>query len=109
MANIFKNYTPFSDDDGVDPLLDPTMNAVISISEYSIIEITQQEQGRPEMLSFKYYGTVDYFRELMAYNGISDVRDIKVGTSFKIPDRTMMISAMSKAMYTPVNKSTVRI
>lgn len=106
---IFKDFTPYSDEDGVDPLIDPTLNAVISIPVYSIIEITQQDQGRPELLSYKYFDTTDYYRELMAYNGITDVRDIKVGMSFKIPDKTMMISAMSNATYTPVNKPAVRI
>ena len=87
----------FTDDDGVDPLIEPTLNNAMSITKYMNFEVTEAEAGRPELISFHLYNTVQYWKEIMAFNGITDVRQLVAGYTLRAPDRTQLLDAKNNS------------
>lgn len=50
------------------------------------VMVTENDLCRPELISYKCYGTGDYWWFLMWYNGISDIwNDLAFGIVLKIP------------------------
>lgn len=94
MSEIIQNFS-MGDEDGIDPFLEPNLNNALSITKYTVMEISAAEAGRPELISYHVYGTVDFWKEILAFNGISDVRHMRAGTSIRVPDRAQMLDALS--------------
>jgi hypothetical protein len=58
--------------------------------------VEQRDVMRPDLISYKIYGTIGYWWLLMAVNGIQNpLKDIVVGTLLKIPS-TLDIYAFQK-------------
>lgn len=54
--------------------------------DFVYIMITDEEVGRPDLISYKCYGGMNYWWFLMWYNGITDVwNDLSFGVVLKIP------------------------
>lgn len=49
--------------------------------------ITPGVEYRPDLVSFKAYGTVDLWWRIMEINNIKDVYDFKAGLTIRIPSR----------------------
>lgn len=92
-------------DDGLDPLTDVGLNAVASVLSHYLYTISEKEAGRPELISYYVFGSVDYWKELMSYNGICDVRTLKNGTTIRIPNRSEFMDAINKKEYAFVDRS----
>lgn len=43
------------------------------------------EEYRPDLTSYRAFGTVDYWWQIMQANNISDIFDYKAGTNLRIP------------------------
>ena len=70
------------DEYGLDPLLSPELNSAITILDAQSYKVDQSDAGRPELISFRVYGSVDYYKEVMVYNGITDIREIYTKSAF---------------------------
>ncbi|MDD5651513.1 MAG: hypothetical protein PHF86_14055 [Candidatus Nanoarchaeia archaeon] len=47
--------------------------------------LTQKEIEKPYLLSFQYFGIIDYENLILLINNISDIFEVPVGTQIKIP------------------------
>jgi len=47
--------------------------------------------GRLDLLSYKYYGTVDYWWAIMYYNNITDINWPKGGDTVKLPSPSLIL------------------
>jgi hypothetical protein len=48
-------------------------------------KLTKKEIEKPYILSFQYYGVVDYEEMILLVNNIPDIFEVPIGTSIKIP------------------------
>lgn len=49
--------------------------------------VTRDDTGRPDLISLKLYGTIDFWWMLMKYNGVDDVwNELYPGQMLKVPD-----------------------
>lgn len=47
--------------------------------------VTKGYEYRPDLLSRKMYGTVDFWWKIMEANGIADIYDFKAGLNIRLP------------------------
>jgi len=47
--------------------------------------ITASLEYRPDLLSYKVYGIVDYWWKIMEFNNIKDIYDFKSGMTIRLP------------------------
>ena len=47
--------------------------------------ITKKYEFRPDLVSFEFYGTTDFWWKIMEANNIKDILDFKIGLSVKLP------------------------
>lgn len=84
------------DEFGIDPLLDVGFNAVQAVTSYSTFTVSQEYAGRPDTISHIAYRTVEFWWAIMAYNGITDIRDLTGGLIIKIPDLNQLTLNLGK-------------
>lgn len=72
-------------DGSFDPL---TSNFLDEVSKLQPIDrfVVSSEEGRPDLISHKIYGTTQYWWVIMEMNGILDVNDITNGKVLEYPD-----------------------
>lgn len=65
-----------------------TSNFLSEISNLKPIDrfVVTTEEARPDLISYKIYGTTQYWWVLMEMNGILDVDEITVGKLIEYPD-----------------------
>lgn len=71
--------------DNFDPLTPNFFSAVERLPERQKFFV-QSEEGRPDLISFKIYGDVQFWWVIMIYNNIVDVDDLNIGRILSIPD-----------------------
>jgi hypothetical protein len=98
--SISRESNIYIDDYGIDPLNDRGLTAISNVTLYSSYTVPQQHAGRPDLIAYKFYKTVDLWWAVLAYNGISDVRSITVGTTIRIPDYNEVLTRLSQTTYT---------
>ena len=98
--SLSRESNVYIDELGIDPLNDRGLTAVSNETLYSLYIVPQQHAGRPDLISYKFYKVVDLWWAILAYNGISDVRSITVGTTIKIPDYNEVLTRLSQTTYT---------
>lgn len=47
--------------------------------------VTPSTEYRPDLLSYKIYGTVDYWWKILEFNNIKDIYDFKAGLNIRLP------------------------
>lgn len=47
--------------------------------------VVSSEEGRPDLVSNKLYGSVGYWQIILLYNGLDDVDSIVIGKRIKFP------------------------
>ena len=58
----------------------------------SILTLNDAQSSNLPGLSFQLYGVTDYWRILLAYNGLSDpIQDVYAGMEFRVPTRTSIV------------------
>lgn len=88
----FRVLSIVSDTYGIDPLLDRIVPQILKISSYRNHEVVQDERGAPDLISFREYGTEDFWWHILAYNGICRYNDLVEGNTIKIPDMGAIIA-----------------
>jgi hypothetical protein len=74
------------DDQGVDPLKDKVMDKLMSIKTYTSHTVSEEERGRPDLISYREYGKdVRHWWIIVAYNKLIHNSDIREGMVLKIP------------------------
>jgi hypothetical protein len=81
-----------TDQYGIDPLLDKITPKILKVPTYSNHEVTQDERGSPDLISFREYESEDYWWHIMTYNGICRICDIVEGQTLKIPDYGSLVA-----------------
>lgn len=85
-----------TDEFGIDPLLDIGLNAVQAVTSYTTFTVSQEYAGRPDTISHLAYRTPEFWWAIMAYNGITDIRDLNGGRIIRIPDLTQLTFNLGK-------------
>ncbi len=93
LSNRFYRVLAITTDQyGIDPLLDKITPKILKIPTYYNHDVSQDERGSPDLISFREYGVEDYWWHLMTYNGICRVKDIVEGVTLRIPDYGSLVS-----------------
>ena len=90
---FYRVFSVITDKHGIDPLQDRVVPAILSITSYTVHEVTQDERGSPDLISLREYGTEDFWWHILTYNGICSYKDITEGVSLKIPQFGALIAA----------------
>ena len=62
-----------------------------------LVTLNQNLITRPDLISYKAYGTTDFWWVIMEYNNIIDpLLDLKIGMILKIPELNRVIAAINK-------------
>lgn len=86
------------DELGIDPLRDPSFDAIMSVRQFSWHTVAPQEQHNGPLLSYNVYDNPEYWRVIMIYNGIIDMFELKSGMRIKIPAHQMIVSALNNIL-----------
>lgn len=82
---VFYNITDIGNGDEYDHLYNNLSKFKITYP-VQYYRITEEDTMRPDLISYKAYGAVDFWWLLMMYNKInSPLTDMEVGTLLKIP------------------------
>jgi hypothetical protein len=73
----------YIDQYGNDPLLDPMWD--IMQASTTIHTVTQGEEGNPQSVAYKHYNSVDYYKFILAYNGLRHPSEFVAGLTVMIP------------------------
>lgn len=93
-SKFLRVFSVVADSYGIDPLLDKMIPQILSISNYTMHKVTQDERGAPDLIAFREYGTEEMWWHVCTYNGIPYKRIVE-GISLKIPsysDLTRIVS-----------------
>lgn len=104
MGNLSRESNIQTDEYGVDPLKDRGFIAIKNVLKYENFTVTSDVAGRPDLISDKYYNTVDLWWVILAFNGISDVRGLTSGVIIKVPNYSELISKLTETK-TVINQS----
>lgn len=97
-SKFYRVFAIVVDKYGIDPLLDRITPKLQEITAFTTHEVRQDERGSPDLISFRKYGTEDYWWHIMSYNGICSFRDIVQGLTLKIPQLGEIISITNDAV-----------
>jgi hypothetical protein len=53
-------------------------------------EITKEVEYKPQLVSFRFYGTVDFWWRIMEMNGMKDVLEFKAGRNIVLPGSNLL-------------------
>ena len=81
---------------GIDPLLDKVHFNLLDVEDFTFHQISEEEQERPDLLSYRSYGSVLFWWIILSYNRLIKVEDLKKGLILKIPS----LSAVSSTTLT---------
>lgn len=95
---FFRVYAITSDQYGIDPFMDKVVPKLMTITQYEIHDVSADERAAPDLISYKRYGTEDYWWHILAYNAISSYRDIVEGLSLRIPDLGSIIAITNQVL-----------
>jgi hypothetical protein len=61
----------------------------------TFVQITSEYVNRPDLISYKAYGTVDLWWVIYEFNGISDpLFELKLGAILRIPEKDRVLRAI---------------
>lgn len=76
----------------------PYLNLSENITKYSTHVISQSFEGRPDLISYKLYSTVDLWWVVCQFNGvINPFTDLRVGMLIKVPDYSQVMHLLHEA------------
>ena len=70
--------------DNYDPLTSTVLNYIKSIPKQGDLIVTSEE-GRPDLVSYNYYGVDTYWAAILLYNDRFTVDDIKINDRLSMP------------------------
>lgn len=82
-------------------------NIRFSLRLERVVTLTESDTANLPGISFRQYGTVDYWRILLHYNGLADpIQDVYAGMSFNLPTQASIVSWLTRQQN---NRITTRI
>ena len=76
----------------------PHFPEFLAADDDKIITLTQRYQGRLDLLSFDYYGTVDYWWVIAYINDIRQIpTELNIGRELRMPTATRIVDFLEKA------------
>lgn len=100
-------YKEYSDYDSFHSLYRNLRYRVKSSSTY---KVTAQDMANLPGISYAVYGTVDLWRVILEYNGLSDpLNDVYVGMTLNIPNKSEVASLLSAPLSNGSNSTTITI
>lgn len=85
------------DEFGIDPLLDPSYEAIEGTTSFRQYTVNASEQFNPALISYNVYRTPKWWRAIMVYNGYTDFWEIVENAKIKIPDVNEMSTRLQRA------------
>lgn len=82
------------DEMGIDPLRDKSWEAITNVKSYREHLVTQDQERNAPLISYINYSSIKYWWIIQVYNGIPDMFSIKAGDVLKIPDLSLITSAL---------------
>ena len=73
------------DELGLDPLRDPSFEAIQSVKGFTYYVIKESEEFNVPLIASNVYGNENYWWIIQIYNSIGDAFSLKKGTKIKIP------------------------
>jgi hypothetical protein len=105
----YSAYTPLTSDGGSWAIWRSAYkNIRFSLSLAQVITLTDGQAANLPGLSYTYYGSVDYWRVLLHYNGLSDpIQDVYAGMQFNIPTQASVVAWLTRQQSNTVTTRTI--
>ncbi len=99
MEALLRQVFTRSDAYGIDPLKD-TSTSLVKLTPNKTHPVTTDERGRPDLVSYREYGTCDLWWVILTYNKILNHRDLMEGVVLSLPSyQSIMTLLNSLASY----------
>lgn len=108
-SRFMRQYVVATDSLGIDPLRDRMAEQIQRITSFQWHDVTQAQRGAPDLISYEYYGTEEFWWHIMMYNGINRWRSIVEGMQLKIPHQGALISITNDINQLKREIKTIRI
>lgn len=95
---FYRVYSITTDKYGIDPLLDVLVPKISEITAYTIHNVKQDERAAPDLISYREYGSEDYWWHILVYNGICMYTDIVEGLTLKIPNFSSLVTVTNDSV-----------
>ena len=102
-----RNIVHVTEVNEIDPLRDRVLYKLMRITEYTNYTITENEEGRPDIVSDIHYGTDDYWWAILAFNGFTLFTKFKKGITIRIPTHGALLDVLNKATVTALTQSRI--
>lgn len=110
MANVsYASTFVVTDRLGVDPLLDPSYEAVKGVRSYTLHKITTREEFKSKLLAYELLGNERFERYLLMYNDMIDPFELKAGLRIKVPNASELVTALTDVTLANSTVNTVAI
>ena len=76
----------------LDSLFKRNLERLTLASTYQVVV----EEGRPDLISYRVYGDTRFWWIIMAYNNLTDFRDIKTGLVLDIPEQNSILNLVNR-------------
>lgn len=91
--------TPYTTTYGYDSFHSLYKNLRYRIKNHTTYKVTAADVANLPGISFNVYGTVDLWRVILEYNGLSDpINDVQIGMTLNIPDKSAVASLLSQPL-----------
>lgn len=94
----YTQYTPRTSDGGsLSIWRSAYKNVRFNLKLQTVRTLTETDASDLPGLSYRLYGTVDYFRILLHYNGLSDpIQDVYPGMQFRVPTQASIVAWLTR-------------
>ena len=71
-----------------------TIPTSLKNASYHLHVVQSGQEGKPDYLAYGFYGSIDYFWVLLAFNDVTDIGWPRVGQTIKIPDPAIVLTEL---------------
>jgi hypothetical protein len=94
MEAMLRHVFTRSDSYGIDPLRD-TSTSIVKLKASKNHPVTVDERGRPDLISYREYGTCDLWWVILTYNKIFNHRDLTEGVVLSLPSYQSVMTLLN--------------
>jgi len=97
MANEINKRRTFAviDELGVDPLRDKSIDAILSVENFTWFQVDQSCEFNLPLIADLHYADANMWWVILIYNGITDAFYVERGTRLRMPDIAELTSLLS--------------
>lgn len=106
-SSFYDRYTYMNARKGswdVDPLYNTVIDSIRKLPEAIRFNLRESEEGRPALISFRAYNTVDLWWLVMEYNAIVHHRELVAGILLRLPGLPAIDQVLRQAGLDAQNK-----